>query len=153
MVTSIEMLSTILEDYYLLLTIGKMVVMVAPILEVTISIDSLMRIGDDCGGVGGGPAEEAACSSKAAQQLALELKQSSSNSSRHSLSCPDLALAHLQQTSKDCFPSSTQKLLDADLTNVESRFFLLYAWCGCKLARPPVSCRTDLALAHLLLRL
>ena len=113
MATSIEMLSTILGDYYLLLTIGTMVVMVVPILEVTISIDSLMRIGDDSGGVGGGgggPAEEeAACSRRAAQQLALELKQSSS-SSRHSLSCPDLALAHLQQTSKDCFPTSTQKL-------------------------------------------
>ena len=113
MATSIEMLSTILGDYYLLLTIGTMVVMVGPILEVTISIDSLMRIGDNSGGVGGGggPAEEeAACSSRAAQQLALELKQSSSSSSRHSLSCPDLALAHLQQTSKDCFPTSTQKL-------------------------------------------
>ena len=81
-----------------------------------------------------------------AAQLPLELKQS--GRSRQSLSCPDLALAHLQKIlpPKMIFRHNFAKhkietFSDQCLVGIVSD------------SRDPVSCGTDLALAHLLLTL
>ena len=100
------------------------------------------------GGVGGGPAEEAACSSGAAPSRA-EAKR------------PQQTLSVLPRPSLGPPSTNSQRLLpDPQKIYFKVQFYkckiqISFVQCMVRLklasAETPVSCRTDLALAHLLL--
>ena len=91
----------------------------------------------------------------AAAQLALELKQSSS---RHSLSCPDLSSLGPPKTNSQRLPPLPllpRPKKQLTFRNAKSRFVLcsMPGAVVTGMSRDPMSCRTDLALAQLLLLL